>query len=267
MHRPNRSAAIKAYFFRWDISGICPVTVLKLCVTVFTSLPFRTLWPNWLNFFLSFKKKFGKINPDWSSASIQSPLQIVTGVLHVNDCNEKGGSRIAKPKQFQGGLLSCRASERNFPGGTKTKTGPPSFWDICRNLYSLCVHDCIVIRVQINSYRAKIKKLIFNCYAGNWLTLVILDMNTKDLVFVLSPTRARMHLLQSPLVDPALRPSTESAPKRVSATNRHRSLWWRKLPSLVWSERAVSKFHCGRNWRRPDNVGKATHMLATMLAW
>ena len=33
-------------FFRWDISVICPIIVLKLAATVFTSLPFRTLWPN-----------------------------------------------------------------------------------------------------------------------------------------------------------------------------------------------------------------------------
>ena len=44
------------YFFHWDISVVCRVIVLKLAVTVFTSLPCRTLWPNWLNYFQSFKK-------------------------------------------------------------------------------------------------------------------------------------------------------------------------------------------------------------------
>jgi len=38
-------------FFRGDISLVCSIIVLKLAVTVFTSLYFRTLWPNWLNFF------------------------------------------------------------------------------------------------------------------------------------------------------------------------------------------------------------------------
>ena len=33
-------------FFRWGISVICPVTVLKLAVTIFTKLYFRTLWYN-----------------------------------------------------------------------------------------------------------------------------------------------------------------------------------------------------------------------------
>ena len=39
------------FFFRWNISVICPVIVSKLAITVFTSLPFQTLWPNWFNFF------------------------------------------------------------------------------------------------------------------------------------------------------------------------------------------------------------------------
>jgi len=47
------------FFFRLDISVICPVILLKLAVTVFTSPYFRILWPSWLNFFRSFEKKFG----------------------------------------------------------------------------------------------------------------------------------------------------------------------------------------------------------------
>jgi len=43
-------------FFRWDISVICPVIVLKLAVTVFTDVPFRTLWPNRL--IRSFQRTF-----------------------------------------------------------------------------------------------------------------------------------------------------------------------------------------------------------------
>ena len=39
-----------------DISFICPKIVLKLDMKIFTSLPFRTLWLNWLSFFQSFKK-------------------------------------------------------------------------------------------------------------------------------------------------------------------------------------------------------------------
>jgi len=46
-------------FFRWDISFICLVLVLKLTVTVFTSLPYQALWPNLLKFFRSFQNNFG----------------------------------------------------------------------------------------------------------------------------------------------------------------------------------------------------------------
>jgi len=40
-------------FFHWDILVICPITVLNLAITVFISLPFQILWPN---FFRSFQK-------------------------------------------------------------------------------------------------------------------------------------------------------------------------------------------------------------------
>jgi len=43
-------------FFHWNISIICPIIVLKLVATVFTSLYFRTLRPKTLNFFRPFKK-------------------------------------------------------------------------------------------------------------------------------------------------------------------------------------------------------------------
>ena len=42
----------------WDISVICPVVILKLAATVFTSLPFQTSWLNWINFVRSLKEKF-----------------------------------------------------------------------------------------------------------------------------------------------------------------------------------------------------------------
>jgi len=46
-------------FFRWDVSVIfcwdisvnCLTVVLKLAVTVFISVYFKTFWPKWLNFF------------------------------------------------------------------------------------------------------------------------------------------------------------------------------------------------------------------------
>ena len=43
-------------FFRWHIPVICPIIVLKLALTVFTSSYLRTKWPNWLNYFSLNKK-------------------------------------------------------------------------------------------------------------------------------------------------------------------------------------------------------------------
>ena len=43
------------FHFCWDILVICLTLVLKFAVTALTSLYFRTLWPNWLNFVFNFK--------------------------------------------------------------------------------------------------------------------------------------------------------------------------------------------------------------------
>jgi len=54
------------FFFRWDISVICPIMVLKFDEIVFTRPYFQTRWPNWLNFFSVIKKirsMAEKINP------------------------------------------------------------------------------------------------------------------------------------------------------------------------------------------------------------
>ena len=50
-----------AGFLRWDISVICPIVVLKLALTVFSSLCsyFRTLWSTRQIFFRYFEKIFG----------------------------------------------------------------------------------------------------------------------------------------------------------------------------------------------------------------
>jgi len=53
--------------FCWYILVICRIVVLKLAVTVFTSLLFPTLWLIWLNFFSvawkNIRSKTEKINP------------------------------------------------------------------------------------------------------------------------------------------------------------------------------------------------------------
>jgi len=47
------------HFGHWNISVICFTVVLKLAITVYFSLHFRTFWPKWLNFFRSFQNRFG----------------------------------------------------------------------------------------------------------------------------------------------------------------------------------------------------------------
>ena len=53
-------------FFHWDISVICPITALKLDITVFTSIPFP--WPNWIRSLWSFQKNFCLcLQNDWKN--------------------------------------------------------------------------------------------------------------------------------------------------------------------------------------------------------
>ena len=49
------SSLLLPCFFRWDISVIYPIILLKLTVRVFTGLFFRILWPNGLVFIGHFK--------------------------------------------------------------------------------------------------------------------------------------------------------------------------------------------------------------------
>ena len=53
-------------FFCWDISVICPIIILKFTITVFTGLPFLTLWLNWLNFFSVISRTFS-LAYDWKN--------------------------------------------------------------------------------------------------------------------------------------------------------------------------------------------------------
>jgi len=55
--RKRRCSFLWLVFFRRDISVIFPVLVEILAVRVFTTLPFRTLSPNWLKFFFWPQKK------------------------------------------------------------------------------------------------------------------------------------------------------------------------------------------------------------------
>ena len=67
--RKSNSFAIRI-FFRWDIPVISPITVLKLAMIVFTSLYFRTSWPNWFKFFSVSSKQFG-LRPKTTKAAIR----------------------------------------------------------------------------------------------------------------------------------------------------------------------------------------------------
>jgi len=53
MHNPTPSWLV---FSLQVILAVCHIIVLKLIVTVLTSLYFQILWSNWLNFFSHLKK-------------------------------------------------------------------------------------------------------------------------------------------------------------------------------------------------------------------
>jgi len=58
-------------------------------------------------------------------------------------------------------ILNCKAFERNYTWGTKTNTGPPSFWISCWNLYSFF---SIVIRIQIKQLPCQDLKIYYMWY-------------------------------------------------------------------------------------------------------
>ena len=77
-HSNYASTKVLSFFFRWDVSIICPTIALKLAVTIFPSLPFLKLWPNWLDFFSVIWRKFQK----WLRTSTQTLFCVeVDGLL------------------------------------------------------------------------------------------------------------------------------------------------------------------------------------------
>jgi len=71
---------VPVIFFRWGISVMCPIIILKLARTVFTSLPSQTLWPNWLDFVQLFKK-FGhdrKNKPSFVRQQIKCEAEVMS---------------------------------------------------------------------------------------------------------------------------------------------------------------------------------------------
>ena len=85
---------MQAVFFRWNILVICLTVVLKLAITVFSSLYFQTFWPKWLNFFQSFQKPSVY---DWKmtektqiASSFVCLEQLFAVRLEINEDNIKG---------------------------------------------------------------------------------------------------------------------------------------------------------------------------------
>jgi len=68
-----------------NLSFCCSVIVSKLAVTIFNTLPFRTLWPTWPNFFRSFKEKFGKMTEKMNPVANDFHLCIVGGERQTGD--------------------------------------------------------------------------------------------------------------------------------------------------------------------------------------
>jgi len=106
------------HFGHWNILVISPTVAFKLAVTAFIIPDFQTLWPNWLNFFRSFKrirsenKKWpkkqagGKRVERGSSAATLTVSARATGRLY----------RTVAGKSSTGGLYVC-AGGLNFCAG------------------------------------------------------------------------------------------------------------------------------------------------------
>ena len=77
------------FVFRWDILVIFPTTVIIHAISVFTSLSFQTLWPNWLNFCQSFQKNFDlwpEINQKNKTISKRSCSHSFTSLIQWRWC-------------------------------------------------------------------------------------------------------------------------------------------------------------------------------------
>ena len=88
-----------SFFFRWDILLICLITVLKLVATVFTSLPFQTFWPNWLNFFRVFEKN-SVYEYNRKKASLEAIRTRTAGPLHRVK-SYRGSAHLGREDTFQ----------------------------------------------------------------------------------------------------------------------------------------------------------------------
>jgi len=77
-HYINCNKTSSLLFFRRNILVVCTIIVSKLAVTVFTRLNFRSLRPNWLNFF-QFQKILSVTEKTTSSWLIRACLVFIRG--------------------------------------------------------------------------------------------------------------------------------------------------------------------------------------------
>ena len=154
-------ANVRGFFFRRDVSVICLIILLKLAVTVFTSLYFRMLWPNWKFFFDHFKRKFGlwrkmtdKINPKtnlssllpalWCLYSLQNLTAVVSTFIYLKTCFSKSGMKTAKALPV--------ATLMSFSSSLYSRFIVNRHWSLLRGPAWI---DDIVRCTQINSSRSE----------------------------------------------------------------------------------------------------------------
>jgi len=107
------------FFFRGDISIICPRIATKLAITMFIGLYFQTFWLNWLNFnfFRSFEKKLG-LWPE-NDRKNKPSLQLQQNTCVWNSTKKRTASSWRR-KEIAGGRNSHQATR----GHTITQAKP-----------------------------------------------------------------------------------------------------------------------------------------------
>ena len=118
----------KNLFFRWDFSVVCLAIVVKLVDTVFTTLPFWTLSPTWLNLFGFFQNKFGRW-PEKARQKLSAKLSKGTRVI-----SEKMGTRSDCFSFTFPNIQPCMLRD---VGGNEWK-------QTIKREHSWCGHDCCI---------------------------------------------------------------------------------------------------------------------------
>jgi len=104
-HRGNRASS-GCFFFRWDISVICRIIVLNLALKVFTSLYFRTSWPNWHNCF------FGHLRKIRSTTEKKTSFRVP--FIHATSHWRQVSLHITRPRLFMTFAMCGRSLAFSF---------------------------------------------------------------------------------------------------------------------------------------------------------